>query len=336
MHRLGDCFVALAILGTTSGCRLGPLAPDEPGASENVLPRDTPIPAVTSNNALMSQIIVNDHLDTLALMTNHNVIVRGTGMMTSAVGDGVTARYWAFGEADRAPTPIYVFGQGDPMSPSFTPLTDHPPLVEVVPGDVDYEAVHAIFNVRVTEKYDGQRITTPAALSDAIDLGLVEAPVSIKVFVNWPIVRSGLRLEVATGTSVPPTPVYAHGYQVDSFPLGGMFGRQPNPFGLLPTAQVSFLREAGKPSYDRTRPIFQATVPTAAPGATSTYTPVSVVVKVDLARGVNATDIRKDGDLFTRSTTTGEIVIADVNKVAQLVVTDEIIDLQIQFTDGAP
>ena len=204
-----------------------------------------------------------------------------------------------------------------------------------MPGDVDYEAVRAIFNVRVTDQYDGQRITTSAALSDAIDLGLVEAPVSIKVFVNWPVVRPEVKLEVAPGVLVAPTPLYAHGYRVDSFPLGGMLGRQPNPFGLLPTSQVSFLREAGKPSYDLARPIFQATVPTAPPREDPTYTPVSQVIQVDLAKTVRATDIHKDSDLFMRSAT-GDIISADTDKVAQFRVTDELVNLQIQLSDGAP
>jgi hypothetical protein len=328
----------LAILGVTAaGCRLGPLVDDQPGASVNVLPSGTAIPSVMTNPDLMNQIALNDSLDTTTLMKNDNVIVRGTGMTASAAGDGVAVKFWAFGGADRAPTPVYVFGTGDPTTSSFAPLVDHPPLVEVVPGDVEYEPIHTIFNVKVTDKYAGQRITTLGALSDAIDLGLIEAPVSIKVFVNWPIVRPGLRLEVGSGTPAPPTPVYAHGYVVDSFPLGGMPGRQPNPKGLLPTSQVSFLREAGKPTYDRTRPIFQATVPTAIAVANPSYTPLSVVVNVDLVLNKMASDIKKDGDLFARSATTGDIMNSLSSAgVAQFTVTSELIDLQIQFVDGAP
>jgi hypothetical protein len=247
----------------------------------------------------------------------------------------VVVKFWPFGEADRAPTPIYVFGRGDPMSPSFVPLVDHPPLVEVVPGDVDYQPIHTILNVKVTDKYAGQRLTTPGALSNAIDLGLIEEPVSTGVFVNWPIVRPGLRLEVAASASVPPTPVYAHGYVIDSFPLGGALGRQPNPRGLLPTSQVSFLREAGKPSYDRTRPIFQATVPTSVAAAAPNYTPLSVVVDVDLLPGKLAPDVRKDSDLFIRSAS-GDIVSSNLSLVAQFTVTTELTDLQIQFAEGAP
>jgi hypothetical protein len=334
VHRRVHCLVALAILGT-AGCRLGPLVDDQPGASANVLSKDAVIPGVASNGNLMNQIVLNDGLDTMTLMTNHNVIVRGTGQTNNAAGDAVTVRFWAFGGADRAPTPIYVFGRGDPMSPLFKPLDDHPPLAEVVPGDVDYEPIHTIFNVRVTDQYQDQKITTIGALSDAIDLKLVEAPVAIKVFVNWPLVRPGLRLEVAPGTSVPPTLLYARGYLVDSFPLGGALGQQPNPFGLLPTSQVSFLREAGKPSYDPARPIFQATIPTGPPGATPTYTPVSAIIRVDLAKGITPASIGKDSDLFTRSAT-GDIVSADTNKVAQFAVTTQLTDLQIQFAEGAP
>ncbi len=332
MHRL----VAFAILGAAAtGCRLGPLVDDQPGASANVLPGGTVIPGVASNSDLMNQIILNDSLDTTTLTKNGNVIVRGTGMTAGAAGDGVAVKFWAFGEADRAPTPIYVFGTGDPMSSSFTQLPDHPPMIGTVPGDPDYEPIHTIFNVKVTDKYAGQKITTVGALSDAIDLGLIEEPVSIKVFVNWPIVRPGLRLEVDTGASVAPTPVYAHGYVVDSFPLGGKLGMQPNPRGLVPTSQVSFLREAGTPSYDSAHPVFQATIPTASPGANPNYTPLSVVVNVDLVKGVSATDIHKDSDLFTRSTS-GDIVSADTSKVAQFTVTSQLTDLQIQFMEGMP
>jgi hypothetical protein len=298
----------------------------------NVLPKGTQIPSVALNSDLTNQIALNDGLNTTTLMENTNIIVRGTGGFAA---DGFVVKYWAFGNADRAPAPIYVFGVGAPTSASFTPLPDHPPLAETVPGDTDYEPIHAIFNVEVTDKYDGQKITTLAALSDAIDLQLVEAPVAINVFVNWPIVRPGLRLEIGSSAAVAPTPVYAHGYVVDSFPLGGALGRQPNPRGLLPTSQVSFLREAGKPNYDMSRPIFQATIPTAPPGMSPNYTPVSQVVNVDLAPGRLVMDIHRDSDLFMRSAS-GDIVIANLSNVARFDITTQLLDLQIQFAEGSP
>jgi hypothetical protein len=232
-----------------------------------------------------------------------------------------------------------VFDKGDPTSPTFGLMATHPPLVEVVPGDIDYEPVHTVFNVAFTDKYAGEKITTLGALSDAIDLQLVQAPVGIKVFVNWPIVRPGLQLEVGGAGPVPPTPVYARGYLVDSFPLGGMLGRQPNPRGLLPTSQVSFLREAGKATYDMAHPIFQATIPTAAPGMNPNYTPVSLIVHVDLVPSKTVADIHKDSDLFARSPS-GDIMSANLGStggpVAGFIVTSQLTDLQIQFAEGAP
>jgi hypothetical protein len=298
----------------------------------NVLPKGTQIPSVVLNSDLTKQMALNDGLDTTTLMENANIIVRGTGGFAA---DGIAVKYWAFGNADRAPAPVYVFGAGDPTSASFAPLPDHPLLVETVPGDTDYEPIHAIFNVEVTDKYDGQKIATLAALSDAIDLQLVKAPVAINVFVNWPIVRPGLRLEIGPSAAVAPTPVYARGYVVDSFPLGGALGRQPNPRGLLPTSQVSFLREAGKPNYDMSRPIFQATIPTAPPGMFPNYTPVSQVVNVDLVASRNVMDIHRDSDLFIRSAS-GDIVMANLSNVARFDITTQLLDLQIQFAEGSP
>jgi hypothetical protein len=335
VHRLAPRLVglaSLASLGAVAGCRLGPLVDDQPGASASVLPKDTPVPIVTMNPDLATQIAFNDGLDSIALMMNGGVITRGTGGFAA---DGTQVKYWTIGATDLAPTPIYVFGSGDPMSASFTPLPDHPPLVGVVPGDLEYQPIHTIYRVAVTNKYDGQKITTLAALSDAIELQLVQAPLAIKVFVNWPIVRAGLKLEVGAGGPIGPTPVYAHGYAVDSFPLGGVRGMQPNPFGILPTSQVSFLREAGKPAFDISHPIFQANIPPAPAQTSPNYTPVSVVVNVDLVAGRNVTDIHRDSDLFTRDMV-GNIVSANPSNVAQFTITSRLLDLQIQFAEGSP
>jgi hypothetical protein len=321
------------LVAGTAACRLDPLVPATPGASANLLPSTATIPPVTESSELTNQITLNDSLDDDVLEASGGVIPRSTG---GVAGNGAPVAYWAFGEAERAPAPIYVFGTGDPMSASFQ-RSDHPPLVDAVPGDGEYEPIHTIQRVAFTDKYRGEKITTPGALADAIELGLVEVPVAIKVFVNWPIVRPGTRLEVGGGAPpVAATQIYAHGYRVDSFPLGGALGMQPNPFGLLPTSQVSFLREQGEGAYNRARPIFQATRPVGPPGATApNYTPVSVVIDVDLAPGVTASSITRDSDLFIRSPMTGAIV-ATTARVIQFTVTTTTLDLQMQFMYGLP
>ncbi|HEX7842893.1 MAG TPA: hypothetical protein VF469_35710, partial [Kofleriaceae bacterium] len=104
------------------------------------------------------------------------------------------------------------------------------------------------------------------------------------------------------------------------------------PLGLLPTNQVSFLREQKQGTYDATRPIFQATIPTSKPQTSANYTPVSVVVNVDLAPGTFATSIVKDDDLFMRSPTGA--ITGTTSAVLQFTVTGDSRDLQLQFGDG--
>jgi hypothetical protein len=329
----GIALAALAALAT-AGC-LDPLVSDDPGASANILPSGAVIPSIAQNSELTNQITLNDGLDSVALAAAGGTIVlqpSGTAMKDATASMSVS--WWAFGRAEAAPAPIYVFGTGDPSSDTdFEEIAEHPPLVEVVPGDSDYEPIHTVFRVQVTAKYRGEKITTPGALADAIDLGLVEAPVAIKRFVNWPIVRPGTRLQVSATTTASPRPVYAHGYQVDSYVLGGDFSQQSNPFGLLPTNQVSFLRRPTDGDYDRTHPVFQAVLPTPAmPG----YTPVSIVVKVDLTTMGAGDPNLNDAKLFTRSPMTGQIMSVNPTNVLNFAVTTETLDLQIQLSPGMP
>jgi len=326
--------IAIAItVAAGAACRLDPLVKDQPGASASILPKGATVLGVAANPELLNQITLNDSLDSKALAMTGGVILRGAGF----AGTGPTmvpVMFWAFGGAERAPAPIYVFGRGDPTSPAFAIEIEHPPLVDAVPGDREYEPIHTIYRVAFTDKYAEQRITTTAALADAVDIGLVEPPVAAKQFVNWPIVRPGLRLEVGGGDPVAPIAVYGRGYLLDSFRLGGALGTQPNPFGLLPTSQVSFLRGQSDPGYNTARPIFQASVPTGPPGTNPNYTPVSVVINVDLVPNVMATTITRDSELFMRSAT-GAITGA-LPMVQQFTFTGATLDLQLQFAEGAP
>lgn len=310
----------------TAACQLDPLVSDMPGASANILPSNATIKTADQNPNLLTQLILNDHLDTTALAMNANIIKRGSGQSS-----GSQVMYWAFGQTDVAPAPIYIFGTGAPTSPAFQ-KNDHLPLVEAVPGDSGYNPLHAIYNVAVTDRYHGEKITTTGALADAIAIGLVAKPVATRVFVNFPIVRPGLRLEVGgSNGTVASSRLYGDGYIVDGFQLGGKYSMQPNPVGLLPTSQVSFLREPQQGAYDATRPIFQATIPTSPPQMVANYTPVSIVVNVDVAMGAAAT-ITSDSQLFTRSAT-GAITGSNAG-VLQFTVTTTALDLQLQFEDG--
>jgi len=323
----GAAVAAAVVIGTT-GC-LDPLVKDKPGASAHLLPAGTLVPSAIDNPDLKVQLTLNDGLDDAAFTMNAGVVPRGTGM-----SEGVPVRFWSFGPATPAPSPIYKFFQ---MTGSGLMPIAHPPLLDALPGDHGYGPIHGINQVVVTDAYNGELITTMDALADAIDLGLVNEPVPLKMFVDCPVVLPSTKLDVG-GTTLQALPetMYARGYTVTAFELGGALGVQPIPAGgvLMPTKQVSFLREPQK-IYDTTRPIFQATIPTVMPPtAMPNYTPLSVVVNVDLAPNVTADTITKDSDLFIRSSTGA--ITGTTGNVAAFQVTTSIQLLQLQFTDGMP
>jgi hypothetical protein len=331
MHRFAPiAAIGIAVLAT--GCRLDPLVEDVPGASGHIFPAGATIPDAADSPEAANQITLNDGIDDKVLTINNGVIPRGSGQSA-----GASVRYWSFGLANRAPSPLYRFFARNEAG-ELVPI-DHAPMVESIPGERSYNPLHAINQIVVTAAYKGELITTADALADAIDLGLVEEPVPTGEFVATPIVLLGTKLEVSSKSTVPPVqaePIYGHGYRVGMFQLGGVRGVQPTG-GFLPTDQVSFLREANKPGYDTTRPIFQATIPAAPPTAmTANYTPLSVVVNVDLKPGIAASSIQEDADLFTRDPATGAIVATLPSVVQQIQVTSSILVLPIQFAEDVP
>jgi hypothetical protein len=299
---------------------LGPRVKDAPGASAHLLPSDATVPSVADNGELTNQITLNDGLDDRALATAGNVVVRGTGHSA-----GQVVRYWLFGPATSAPSPIYQF-----YDAAGAPLP-HPALVDALPGDPGYSPLHTINRVVVTDAYRDQRITTVDALTDAIDLGLINVPETTRTFIDSPLVLPGTTIEIGPGATAAPETVYARGYEVGMFRFGGELGIQPA--NLLPTAQVSFLRAAHAATYDATQPVFQATIPTAPATTALTYTALTQVVDVDLAAGVDPATITDDDQLFVR--TPGGAIASTTALVAQFQITSTIEILQLQFAEGS-
>jgi hypothetical protein len=173
-------------------------------------------------------------------------------------------------------------------------------------------------------------ITSPAALADAVDLGLVNDPEPTGTFVDAPIVPLGTKLDLGGTARAEATTVYARGYTVAAFQFDGMYGIQPAG-AFMPTRQVSFVREAPMATYSP-KPIFQATIPTEAPTTDANYSPLSVVINVDVLP--NTLDmIKQDSDLFTRGSA-GEIIAIKTNNVARFDVTSSMVLWQLQFQDG--
>jgi hypothetical protein len=345
----------LMVVIAVAGCKLGPLVSDEtldaapapdaaaPG-SDHILPPGTAVPSISTNAELINQIRINDGLNDTTLINNGGVVVRGTGKSAGAV-----VRFWNFGPALIESTiavvaPLYVFGTVDGAG-VFTPLPDHPPLIDTICGDVRYSAMRRVINVPVTDHYAGERITSLAALSDAIELGLVGDPVPDGTWVNMPVVLPDTKLEVGDPLVTPPAStrqVYGRGYLVDVFELGTSLGRQPLRFGSVPVGQASGLQTGvatGTPPILSTaidpQSVFQYAIPTAPPAGVFSYSPLSADVVVRLATGVTPSMIVSDTDLFKRSSN-GAITGYNVNNVASYVIMTTVNNVQLQFAEGSP
>ena len=339
------CLLVLA------ACNMGPRVDDlqidapptaPPDAPESyLLPADAVVPSLATNSELVTQIQFNDGLVDATLMMNGGVVVRGTGK-----SGGATVRFWNFGpspfDSFSVLAPIYYVGTLDGAN-VFTPLPDHPPLLDTIPGDLRYSPIRRVLNVPVTDAYDGEKITSLAALNEAIDRGLVGDPIVEGTWINLPVVPPGTMLEVGGG--MPPMPakqVYARGYLVDAFELGTSLGRQPLRLGIVNVLQASLLQSGVatgsppvKPTTPDAQPVFQAVIPTAPPTTTQTYSPLVNDVTVRLADGVAPSEITSDTELFTR-TAAGAITGYRADHVESFVVGTIVNNLQLQFAEGAP
>lgn len=333
-----------------AGCNLGPRVDDPPDAppapdTTTILPPGTAVPGIDTNAELLLQIRINDGLSDSALMASGGVVTRSTGKTGSTVGP-VTVRYWNFGPAPvdtgfAVSAPLYVLGSIE--NSVFTPLPDHPPLIDTLPGDVRYSALRRVINVPTTALYKGGLITTMTALAEGIANGQLGDPVPDGTWVNMPVVLPGTTLEV--GGAVPPlaaTKVYGRGYRVDVFVLGTKFGRQPLRNNLIPVGQASGLQSGILSGPPATLPtaidpqlVFQYSIPAGPPGMTFSYSPLATDVVVRLVTGVAPSAILSDADLYRRSAT-GSVTAYLVDNVASFTVGTTVNNLQLQFVDGAP
>ncbi len=318
-----------------------PPPPDGPAPFVDVLPPGAVVPRVDTNAELLVQIRINDGLSDAALTASGGVVTRGTGKSA-----GATVRFWNFGPAPVEGTiavvaPLYIFGTVDDQG-IFTPLPDHPPLIDTVPGDTRYSPMRRVINVPVTSTYAGERITSLAALTEAVERGLVGDPVNDGTWVNMPVVLPGTTLEVGpTGAEpLPAKQVYGRGYLVDVFELGTSLGRQPFRSGFLPIGQASGL-QTGVPAADGSLPtaidaqlVFQFAIPTVAPTVFS-YSPLAADVTVRLADNVAPSSITADANLFKRSAT-GAITAFFPATVSTFTIGTTVTNLQLQFAEGSP
>jgi hypothetical protein len=112
---------------------------------------------------------------------------------------GKAVKYWDLGMGRGTATPAYQLAHCDAdQVPLADAPIDHPLLFDSVPGDTDYTQCWAVSFVCVTPKYQGQRIATMLALSDAYELGLALEPKEPLQWKHAPVVQEGVVLEGAS------------------------------------------------------------------------------------------------------------------------------------------
>jgi len=223
--------LAAAAAVALAGC-LGPQVSDEPGLPGLVLPPGSEVPSAHDDRTLERQIEQNDG-------------VGGEVPLIHGFADGRAIAYWDVGSAVDFAAPIFRLvrgGAGDALEP-----IDHPTIVDVIPGDPGYSPFWAVLTVKVTELYAGELLTSFAAVQEATQRGLVEAPRIERRAVNCPAVGRDVTLEVG-GDAEPlaaPGRFFYKGMSVDYYDFGG-FALEPNT-NISTRPHYVLRREGGEP-----------------------------------------------------------------------------------------
>jgi hypothetical protein len=200
---------------------MGPLVDDVTARSPDLMPPGSVVPP--ANAALEMQIRAHQFVGTL--------VPRYT-----AFAGGASIELWDFGPVPTHATPMYVLvdAQGVPI--------DHPEIVGVVPGDNGYSPFWRVATVTVTASYRGEVIASTAALDDAVQLGLVEAPEKQDEAELEPIVTRDVRLD---GADAPDEVFYYDGQAVTYFEFGEV--ELAKDGSIATTPRYVLRREGGDP-----------------------------------------------------------------------------------------
>jgi hypothetical protein len=252
-----------------------------------VLERGSRVPSVEDDAVLTARLM-------------NNAAASGPDVpLHSGFVNGEPVAYWDLGTAEPSIEPVWVLKRdtGDALEE-----VDHPPIVDGLPGSDAYTPFRALFIAKVTPAYDGERLTSFAALEDAIDMGLVEEPEPTGTYVTWPIVPAGTTLERTGDGALEAEPIYGEGHSARYLPLSGerafersvearsayLMQRQNEGAPLDEAAQGADLNGDGDQLDSNT--IFEAE-------ASDLWTPITITV----VAGYDFGDVRAESELFTRS-----------------------------------
>jgi hypothetical protein len=184
--------------------------PEKAGYSAQLLAPDAEVPLYDSDEALRARLNAADGQESTMIP------------LRTGYAGGREIHYWDFGVTPSGAKPVWVFRAGGVES-------DHPDLIDSVPGDTGHTSFRKVYVVYFTNAYAGQRITSVQALEDALELGLLEEPFWENLYANLPVVLADAELEVGPDeTPLKPEPVYYRGRTTHHFKLSA--ARGPGPF----------------------------------------------------------------------------------------------------------
>lgn len=216
---------ALALVTLLCGC-LGPLVSDTPAT--RILAAGTVVPSINDDPIAAAAIAAADGL-------------AGTIVRQTSFARGQLVHVWNFGRAPDLASPLFVLVAPD-ASGALVRIA-HPTIVEAVPGTPGYSPFWAVFWIEVTPSYHGELLTSFAAVSEAVDAGLVRAPVAQPFAVNCPITGTDVIVDVGGGRAVGPNATfYYFGKTVPYFDFGPM----PLDGAHVPEARRIQLRREGE------------------------------------------------------------------------------------------
>jgi hypothetical protein len=223
---------AILLAAPVAAACLDPLVDDDTAGPGLLLPAGSPVPDGHEDPAVDRRIDSNDEVD------DEVPLVHG-------FAGGEAIRYWDFGPAPDFAAPLFLLARitdgGD-----IQPL-DHPTVIDSIPGQNGYSPYWAVLMLEVTDDYDGELVTSFSAVQEAVDLGLVEAPVQLDLVVNCPVVARGVTLQVEDdGETLPaPSRFFWRGNTIDYFDFGQLAVEAGAEMPAMPRYQIR--REGGEP-----------------------------------------------------------------------------------------
>tara|TARA_R110002096_G_scaffold171490_4_gene344455 strand:- start:72868 stop:73866 length:999 start_codon:yes stop_codon:yes gene_type:complete len=219
--------LAIGALGT-SAC-LDPQVSDDIIRDGLILPAGTEVPSGHDADT-DRQIADNDGID-------------GIAPLLSGFAGGAPTNYWDFGISPSYGAPLFALAKRN--DDGALEMLSHNPIFDAIPGDSGYSPYWTVLLLEVTNLYNGELITSFAAVEEAQRRGLVLAPSEPTFAANCPVVSKDA--SIAVGEGLDPLPPLSLAYWQGKTVFYYDFGQMPIPDAdSVPEANVLVISREGK------------------------------------------------------------------------------------------